>query len=62
MKQSTFNTLAGTVFTLVAILHALRLFCGWEALIAGWIVPMWISWAGFALASFLTYSAFSSKK
>ena len=62
MKQSTFNTLAGTVFTLVAILHVLRLFFGWEVLIAGHHIPMWVSWVGVVLAGFLAYSAFSRNK
>ena len=62
MKQSTFNTLAGIIFALVALLHALRLFRGWEFFIAGRHIPMGLSWAGLALAGFLAYSAFSPKK
>ena len=61
MTQRTFNTLAGTVFLLVAVLHALRLLFGWQAIIADWTVPMWISWAGLSVAGFLAYSAFSQK-
>ena len=61
MKQRTFNTVAGTVFLLVAVLHALRLLRGWDLLIAGRHVPLWASWAGLALAGFLAYSAFSRK-
>ena len=62
MTQRTFNTAAGTIFLLVAILHALRLFFGWHASIGGWIVPMWASWAGVVVAGFLAYSAFGQKK
>ena len=62
MKQRTFNLAAGTVFLLVAVLHALRLFRGWDVVFAGRHVPMWASWAGLALAGFLAYSAFSQKK
>ena len=50
MTQRAFNAAAGTIFLAVAVLHALRLFRGWEVLIAGWHIPMWVSWAGLALA------------
>jgi len=58
MTQKTFNTVAGTIFLLVATLHALRLFFHWQASIGGWIVPMWVSWVGLALAGFLAYTVF----
>ena len=61
MTQRAFNTVAGTIFLLVAILHALRLLFRWHASIGSWIVPMWVSWAGLALAGFLAYAAFSRK-
>ena len=62
MKQTTFNLVAGTLFLLIAILHALRILFGWEAVIAGWKVPMGLSWLALALAGFLAYTAFSRKK
>ncbi len=62
MTQRTFNLLAGTIFLLIAILHALRILLGWEAVIAGWKVPIGLSWLALALAGFLAYSAFSRKK
>ena len=62
MTQRAFNTLAGTIFLAVALLHALRLLFGWHASIAGWIVPMWVSWIGVAVAGFLAYSAFKQKE
>ncbi len=61
MTQPAFNAIAGTVCLIIAVLHALRLFFGWHALIGGWTVPMWMSWVGLALARFLAYAAFSMK-
>ncbi len=58
MTQKVFNAVAGTVFLLVATLHALRLFFHWQASIGGWTIPMWVSWAGLALAGFLAYTVF----
>ena len=58
MNQKTFRLTAGAVFLLVAVLHALRLLCGWEAVIGGWSVPLWISWAALAVSGYLAYTAF----
>lgn len=62
MTQRTFNTVAGTIFLIVAVLHALRLLRGWEFTIAGWHAPMWVSGAGLAVAGFLAYTASTLKK
>lgn len=62
MTQRTFNMLAGIIFTLVAVLHALRLLLGWDAVIGGWDVPGWVSWIALGLSGYLAYSAFTVKK
>ena len=62
MTQRAFNTIAGTIFLLVAILHALRLLFSWHASIGSWIIPMWVSWVGVVLAGGLAYTALSLKK
>ncbi|MBI3020970.1 MAG: hypothetical protein HYY59_03095 [Candidatus Omnitrophica bacterium] len=58
MNQKTFTVTAGVVFLLVAALHALRLLWGWEAVIGGWHIPLWVSWAALAVSGFLAYTAF----
>lgn len=58
MNQKTFTLTAGAVFSLVAALHALRLLCGWDAVIGGWTVPLWVSWAALAVSGYLAYTAF----
>ena len=62
MTQRAFNLAAGTIFGLVALLHALRLLRGWDFTIAGRHIPVGVSWAGLALAGFLAYTAFKPKK
>jgi hypothetical protein len=42
--------LAVLVFTLVALVHLLRLVYGWEATINGAAVPMWASGLGLVIA------------
>ena len=57
MNQKTFTRIAGLVFSLVAVLHALRLLLKWDAVIGGWTVPMWISWVALAVSGYLAYTA-----
>ena len=61
MNQKTFTLTAGVVFSLIAVLHALRLLLGWEAMIGGWLVPMWLSWLALAVAWYLAFTAFKVK-
>jgi hypothetical protein len=42
-----FTTIAIAVFTIMAIVHLIRLFAGWEVVIGGFVVPVW--WSGLAL-------------
>lgn len=58
MNQKTFYSVTLIVFSLIALLHALRLVYGWNAVIAGWEVPMWLSGLAVILAGYLAYSAF----
>ena len=59
MTQHAFLVTAGIVFSLVALLHALRLLKRWPVTIGGWRVPTWISWVALAGAGFLAYTAFT---
>ena len=48
--KKPFTYIAVVVFTLVALLHLLRLVFGWEATIAGLTVPIWLSLLGTVIA------------
>ena len=58
MNQKTFFNVAFIIFLLIALLHALRLIYGWNAAIAGWEVPMWLSGLSVVVSGYLAYSAF----
>lgn len=45
-----FTHIAIGVFALMALLHVLRLLFGWEATIAGWVIPLWVSLLGVMVA------------
>jgi len=58
MNSKRYAQITGLLFAVIAILHLLRLILRWEAFIAGWRVPEWLSIAAFAAAGFLSYNGF----
>ena len=56
MNQKIFSLVAGLIFLFVAVMHVLRLALGWHVVLAGWTVPMWISWLVLLIAAFLAYA------
>jgi hypothetical protein len=61
MNDKLFHLIAGTIFALVALLQALRLYMGWTVVIGGWTAPMWISWIAIVVAGGLSYFALTLK-
>ena len=59
MSQKTFNLLAGAIFAVAALLHLLRLYFGWTAVLIDWTVPMWVSWLGLVVTAGLAYFGIS---
>ena len=45
-----FTTIAVAVFTVMAIVHLVRLFVGWEVVVTGFVVPVWWSAIGLVVA------------
>ena len=62
MSNNMYTLLAGAIFLLVAVAHALRLVFKWIGIVAGWQVPMWVSAVAFVIAAFLAYEGFRSSK
>ena len=58
MSEKTFSLVAGTIFFVVAVLHILRVAMGWPVVLAGWTIPMWVSWIAIPIAGFLAYEGF----
>jgi hypothetical protein len=46
--------ISGTLFGLIAVGHLLRLFRHWPADVAGYAVPLWVSWIGLLLTGGLS--------
>jgi hypothetical protein len=62
LSKNTFPPLAGAIFLIVAVAHVLRLVFKWEVVIAGWLVPMWVSAVAFVMAAYLAYEGFRMRK
>jgi len=50
-----FVTIAVAIFTFVSAAHLCRLFMGWDVVIAGHIVPMWVSIPGAIVPGAMAY-------
>ena len=50
--------ITGVVFAIVALAHVLRVVLDWPAQVAGWVVPIWISWVAILGAGALCVWAF----
>jgi hypothetical protein len=48
-----FTTVAVVVFSLITVVHLLRLFFHWQVTINGVIVPIWVSIPGFIITGVL---------
>ncbi|MDE2590326.1 MAG: hypothetical protein KGL95_11770 [Patescibacteria group bacterium] len=58
MSVKTFLTIAGFIFSLVGLLHLLRLLTGFQVILGGWALPLWLSIFGVILPWYLAYNAF----
>jgi hypothetical protein len=62
MDLKRYLTMAGAIFVLVALAHLVRAVMDWPIVIAGWIVPIWLSWLAFVIAGALGYLGLSLAK
>ncbi len=58
VREQQYLLIVGTLLTLVAIVHILRLFFAFEVVIGTWVVPLWLSWFGVIITSYLAYASF----
>jgi len=55
MASRTYYNTAVVIFSAIAAVHFLRVVYGWEAVIGGWPVPMWISWLAVIIAGLMAW-------
>lgn len=62
MKEKTYLSTVSVIFSIIFVLHLLRLFLGWSAMIGEWDVPIWLSWVAIIVAGYLAYTGFKFSK
>ncbi len=62
IQQKTYFNLVSIIFSIIAVLHLLRIILGWHAEIGGWVVPMWLSWVALIMAGYLAFAGFKLGK
>ena len=58
IKERFYLVASGTVFTVVALAHLIRVVYSGDLVIFGWTAPIFLSWIGVVVATFLAYSSF----
>ena len=62
MDHKTYMTVSTGIFALVAFLHLARVLLGWDMLIGGWEIPVWLSVVGVIGAGFLAYTGYKQQR
>lgn len=57
-KSSTYYILSGVVFGFAAILHFVRLSFGFDLVLGGWMIPVWMSGVAVVLPGILSVWSF----
>ncbi len=58
MSEKNYLLISAAIFTLVALLHFVRLFTHWSFQIGAVTVPLWGSWLGLLIGATLSIWAF----
>lgn len=53
MDKKTYYQTVSVIFAVLAVAHLARLYYGWEAVVAGVVVPIEASWVAFGIAGYL---------
>lgn len=62
MNQKTYFSATSALFLIISLLHLWRALSGELAYVAGWVVPLWVSWVVFVVAGYLAYWGFKLSK
>jgi len=59
MPRRAYLVVTAVIFSLIALLHLVRIIFGWSAMLGSWSVPMWLSWVALIVTGALAYFGFS---
>ena len=60
--RNRYVVVSGVLFGVIAVLQAVRAFYQWPVQVAGFDVPVWVSWVAIAVAGSLCVWAFRSDR
>ena len=55
MKLKLLLRIISVLLAAKAVFGVLYIFMGWQASIAGWVIPMWVAILGTVVAAYLSY-------
>ncbi len=55
MEREQYIQWSAGIFAVIALVHAWRLLAGWEVIVAGWPVPLWVNVVAVIVAGYLAY-------
>lgn len=59
MSEKIYYTSSSILFSVIAIVHLVRIVHEWEAVVSGAVIPMWVSWVAVLIAGYLAVRGFS---
>ena len=62
MNQKYYLLATAIIFSVIAVLHLVRLVLDWNVVIEGWSVPMWLSWVAIVVSVVFAYYGFTFSK
>lgn len=58
LRSRSYFLVVGIILGVVALAHLVRIFSGSDFVILGWAAPLWLSWVGVIVATYLAYMSF----
>jgi hypothetical protein len=62
MNQRSYNLVTGLLFTVFALVHAIRFAGNWPFIIGGWEISRWVSAIAILAAAYLALAAFRLRR
>lgn len=58
LRERNYLLFAGGIFSIVAVVHLANVFASADITVLGWTLPVWLSWLGITLATYLAFMSF----
>ena len=62
MTTQKFLTVVAAIFLIIAVAHLVRIFYGWDVLVGGVKIPLWVSWFPVLIGGYLAFTSFRLNK